>query len=85
MPEDVEGGVGEPMREGICDTTDDIELDSNEEEHIESGVLLSVVVPQQAEQLPAPPTPAAARKRALTSEFLSAFRQPKKTKKKGKR
>ena len=35
VPEEVENGVGEPMREGICDTADDIELDSNEEGHIQ--------------------------------------------------
>ena len=44
VPEEVIGGVVEPMRVGICDTADDIELDSNEEEHIESCVLFMLFI-----------------------------------------
>ena len=85
VPQEAEGGVGEPEREGICDTAIEIELDADEEEHINSCVLLSVLVPEQAEQLPVEPTPAPARKRASASDFMSAFRQPQKGMKKGKR
>ena len=50
------------------------------------GTLLpSVVVPQQAEQLPVQPTLVPAQKRASISEVMSAFRQLQKAKKKGKR
>ena len=85
LPEEVDGGVGEPEQEAIRATAVDFELDSNEEAHIQSCVILSSVVPEQAEQLPVEPTPADARKRASTSDFMLAFRQPQKTMKKGKR